>query len=67
MSRQEMLDAIDRFIRDEISLDDVGEELSYREEAAADMKWNDYLYEYSTDELQAIELGWEEMNKRTLK
>lgn len=67
MSRQEMLDAIDRFICDGISLDDVAEELCYRKNAAADMKWNDYLYEYSTDELQAIEMGWEEMNKRARK
>jgi len=42
----------------DICLTDVENELDYRDQAASDMKWDDNLYEYTTEELADIEELW---------
>lgn len=63
MNKQEMLDVIDWFIDHEISLDDIEEELDYRDRAAEGMRWNDSLYGYSDEDLLDIAFLWVELNK----
>lgn len=67
MTRQEIFYTIERFIRNGIALADVGEELNYRENAAHEMRWDDNLYEYSTEELERVETLWDEVNKKNVK
>ena len=43
---------------DGITLEEVAEELNYRHNAN-DLKWDDNLFEYSTEELELIEQFWD--------
>lgn len=48
----------DVIIRD-FEMQSVREELNYRDQAGSDSRWDDDLYEYTTEELQAIEISYE--------
>ena len=43
-----------------VTLKQVSKELDYRSQATEDMKWDDDLYEYETEELQEIEQHWKD-------
>ena len=43
-----------------ITLNEISEELNYRDNASEGMRWDDNLYEYATGELEEIEKIWEE-------
>lgn len=43
-----------------VNLTQISEELNYRDEAGKESRWDDDLYDYSTDDLEQIELAWHE-------
>ena len=43
-----------------VTLKQISKELDYRSQAAEDMKWDDDLYEYKTEELQEVEQHWKD-------
>ena len=49
--------AINELTLSDITLQDVSNELDYRENSN-DNRWDDNLYEFSTDELNRIECVW---------
>jgi len=50
---------IARLKADGVTLEQISEELDYRGNAAEGSRWDDDLYEYSTEELTEIEIAWE--------
>ena len=51
---------IERLKNARVRVEDISEELDYRDRAAEGMRWNDNLYRYSNDELQQMEAAWRE-------
>ena len=49
---------IENLKRDNVTLEQIEKELDYRSEAGKDSRWDDNLFEYSTDELESIEVNW---------
>lgn len=62
LMQKEEIETIAEMIRklkaDGITLEEVAEELNYRDNAN-DSKWDDNLFEYSTEELELIEQFWD--------
>lgn len=56
-----VVDIIENLKREGVTLNDIHNELDYRDRASCENKWDDNLYEYSTEELQEIEVKWEEL------
>jgi len=62
LMQKEEIETIAEMIRklkaDGITLEEVAEELNYRDNANVS-KWDDNLFEYSTEELELIEQFWD--------
>lgn len=53
----DILETVIRMKADGITLNDISEELTYRDRTGDSQKWDDNLYDYSTDELEEIEIS----------
>ena len=49
------MEEIQKLINDGVTLEQISEELNYREMASADSAWDDDLYGYTTSELEEFE------------
>jgi len=61
MNKTIVKEMIQQLKEDGVTLNHIQNELDYRENSSSDMKWDDNLYEYTTDELLSMEQTWHEV------
>lgn len=61
MNKTIVKEMIQQLKEDSVTLNHIQNELDYRENSSSDMKWDDNLYEYTTDELLSMEQTWHEV------